>query len=215
MIWKKYKKYIIGIVIIMIIWALSIFCLVFLFKKINSKISEIQEKIISQENEKNRLAEIPKFQDQNDLIQQKESTIPALLSKDDAVTLIEKLESLATETNNQIDIQLINNVSQTVKTPSKNKDVSILGNLPSSNYLDMKIKLTGDYNSLVNFISKVENLDYYSDVVSVQVDIGDNSQPQSSVTPFSNSTNGSNNSNPPINQGGTVSSVEIVYYIQN
>jgi uncharacterized protein YxeA len=226
MAWKKYKKYIIGIIIALIVWCFSIFCAVFLLKKINFRVDEIQEKITKQENEKKKMQEMPKFQNQNELIKEKESSIPVLFSKDNAVTLIEKLENLAQETNNQIEIQLSDDISgdrpkstasNEKNSKEKTKDTSIMGNLPSQNYLDIKVKLTGDYDGFVEFLNKIENLDYYSDVVSLQIIAKDEASEQTQANPFLNSGIGkaqSDSGSNKNNQKETISNIEILYYIQ-
>ncbi len=53
---------------------------------------------------------------------------------------------------------------------------TVLGSLPSQEYLQMKIELKGDYNSIIKFIDFLENLEYYCDIVAIQMRNADSSE---------------------------------------
>ena len=85
--------------------------------------------------------------------------------------MIEKLEKLADETNNKIAISIAEKVEQQ-KIPAKGKTVvdnSIMATLANPNFLQMKISLVGEYNTIMRFVKLLENFEYYNDVVAIQI----------------------------------------------
>ncbi len=182
-----------------------------------AKIAEIkngiEQGIIKQNIGNQRLTELPKIRQQYEEMNSQQEKIDILLDKQQVVTLIERLEKLAQDTNNIIAISIKDNSQQkVVPAPSGNKTASttenaLLNSLPNKDYLQLTISLTGDYSGLYKFIASLESLEYYSDILSVSISHLVGSDVSGNAT-NSVVTNGGNGSLNPFNsQVGTSPSV--------
>lgn len=157
-----------------------------LLDKIRSMNDQIQQEGMKQEMVRLNINELPKIQKQYQALQDGGDFSGILLDKNKAVILIEKLEKLAESTDNEIAITVEDNVpvKKTAATSPASVADGIIGELPNKNYLQMKIILNGDYNSIVKFIDLLENFEYYADIVAVQIDSEKDSskQTQSSLS---------------------------------
>lgn len=165
---------------ICLILALIYFVILPLISRINGVKDEIQEESLNQEIKKQQIEDLPKMQSQFEILQKNEELLSVLLNRDDAVVLIEKLEKAAESSGNKISISVQDqnqnsqkNSLQTVpaKKPDAKKpaDDTLVGKLPSADYLQMKITLTGNYNSMLNFIGTLEKFEYYADIIGIQI----------------------------------------------
>jgi hypothetical protein len=192
--WKKYK---ISSVIVLYLLAISMllyFVVKPLFAKISISTDKMQEIMINQKNKENRLGEIPKLKDQFAFVQKKEEELSDLLSGDKAVGLIEEIEKIAGDSDNKITIEMKEDKTKnaaSVKSESAKKEAkedSIISDLPSENYLEMKINLNGTYNNLVKFIKKVESMESFSDIILISIapnkDIAEKAGPSGSNNIF-------------------------------
>lgn len=222
MIWNKYKKFIIAILLIAVFWGFSIFSIFFLTKKIRGKVDGIQAKIIDQEKVGERIQEIPKFEQQDALIREKESSMPALIKEDDAVDLIEKIENLAESTGNQITIEIDEKNKQANSAPAPKKEKegenkkTIADQLPAKDYLKLKIRLNGKFNNFIDFAEKLENFPYYSDIISVKI-ISDSKEYEEAMKPKT-ATNAQGQTvlveSPQNLEMKIISDIETVYYLE-
>lgn len=138
--------------------------------------NEIQEELIKQEVRRVRLSELETIKQQYDKIQgDEEKKLDALLDRDQAVALIEKLEKIAQDTGNEITISIADTKQSTVQSQKNVKMTkeadsnSLVNSLPSSDFLKMTLSIKGNYNSLFKFVSVLESLDYYADILVVNV----------------------------------------------
>ncbi|EKD58247.1 MAG: hypothetical protein ACD_56C00165G0002 [uncultured bacterium] len=156
----------------------------------------IQEEQIKQESSRKQLNDLPKIQEQYATLQN--SNIDGiLLDKDDAVILIEKLEQLASQSGNDISITVQEQTNQkTTNTKAKKGAESApIIELPSANYLSLKIVLNGDLNTIGRFIKMLESFEYYCDVMDMQIkNMKEASASKSGTTnPFDDKKNQSTN----------------------
>lgn len=168
---KKYK--IIIAVATFILATGAVFYLVAkpLFKAINSKNTKIQETLADQESKKERLEELPRLREQFEMVENEEGKMIELFGEDRAVELIEKMEKTAETTGNKIAIEVPGEKDKTGRPKAKvSKEESELHTkLPGKDYLEMIVKLEGDYNQLLNFLEKIEEAELYSDVISLEI----------------------------------------------
>ncbi len=173
--WKKYKISSIIVLYLLAISMLLYFVAKPLFAKIIISTDKMQEIMINQKNKENHLKEIPKLKDQFAFVQKRGEELPDLLSGDKAVGLIEEIEKIAGDSNNKIIIEMKEDKTKnaaSVKSESAKKGAkegSIISDLPSDNYLEMKVNLNGNYNNLVKFIKKVESMESFSDIISISI----------------------------------------------
>jgi F0F1-type ATP synthase membrane subunit b/b' len=211
---KKWREILTLGVFLILVGIFVYFLLIPVYKNIIIRRDQIQEELASQELQKKQLTEIPKIKQQYDWLKNEQEKLNVLLKKEDAVLLIEKLEKIANETNNKIKIEIVETkqldkksvaapteeVSKTATkdTPAKaiktkEVDTTIIGNLPSKDYLEIKIGLVGDYNAMLAFLKKLEKMEYYNDIVSLQIKTYDEIKSlvnsQSSLVPSFSQTN--------------------------
>jgi hypothetical protein len=213
---QKQKELIIIIAYVGIVLILVYFVILPLLLKIKEVNNKIQEESIKQEIAKQQLAELPKIQQQYDILQANEGTIDVLLDKDKAVTLIESLEKLAEDSGNKIEIFVQNSQLQknvmVATTKTKTED-TLLNALPSSDYLQMQIVLTGDYNKIINFISRLENMEYYSDITGIKITQNDFTGNIEATSLFGSvSINNSNKVSDKSNPENLKATLDVVFY---
>lgn len=156
-----------------VVFVVVYFAIMPLMKKIEEKNNEIQEEKINQEIVRKRMEELPGIQKQYEILKSSDDLSGILLDKNNAIVLIEKLEKVAEQTGNTISIEVQDAVAvDPKKTASKGKVTSdniLVSELPSSDYLQLKIKLNGKYEAILNFIQSLENFEYYGDIIEIQI----------------------------------------------
>ncbi len=162
-----------------------------LIGQINANAKAIQKKVADQENSKQRLSELPALQKQFEKILAEEEKLQPLLRKEQAVELIEKIEKIAGMTNSQVAIEIGDGQSAKQTQPDSSgaeKETvkkTLKDNLPAKNYLEMKIKLTGFYPDIADFLGKIENIEYYSDITAISFSVLEDEKSQfGSNVPF-------------------------------
>ena len=219
-IFQKQREIIIIFAYVGVVLALIYFIILPLLSKIEGVNNQIQEESMKQEIVKQQLGELPKIQQQYNTLQTNEGAIDVLLDKDKAVALIESLEKLAQDSGNKIEISVQNSQLQknvAVTTTKIAADGTLIKALPSTDYLQMQILLTGDYNKIINFINKLENMEYYSDITGIkmtQSDITGNAEvinPFNSVSMTGSETGSDKVSNKP-DTGNLKVSLDVVFY---
>lgn len=170
---KKQKEYIALALFLIMIFGLLHFVVIPLLGKIDGIKNVMEEATLKQEIKKQRLEELPKIREQYSEIENQQEKIEVLLSKKQAVALIERLEKLAQDTGNKISISIQEDApKKSAPIGSLKKDspeTTLVDSLPSKNYLRLKIILLGDYSGIFRFISSLETLEYYSDIVSINI----------------------------------------------
>lgn len=156
-----------------VVFVIVYFAIMPLMKKIEEKNNEIQEEKINQEIVRRRMEELPGIQKQYQTLQSSDDLSGILLDKNNAIVLIEKLEKLAEQTGNIISIEVQEVAAvDPKKAATKGKvtnDNILVSELPSTEYLQLKIKLNGKYESILNFIQSLENFEYYGDIIEMQI----------------------------------------------
>lgn len=158
-----------------IVSVLVFFVILPLLDRIDRINDQMQEENARHESIENQIKDLPKIQKQYEDLQNNQDLSAVLFEKNEAVQLIERLEKLAEETGNIIDMSIQDTAPVAVdnkKTSSKTKnetEKSLLEDLPNSNYLPIKIIISGDYNSIYKFTKSLELFEYYSDTISIQI----------------------------------------------
>jgi len=157
---KKYK--VAAAVIIYIIGLFSIFFFIMfpVIQKIKSQSDQIQEKIIDNDLEKEKISKIPEMQKIEAAYNEKEKKLNILLTPEEKVDFIKNLENLADETGNKISMKVDENASKTL-AKAKKDPADIKGTLPYDSYMAVQVNMEGSYESFLNFVSKLENLEKY------------------------------------------------------
>ena len=170
---NKYRILLSIIIFLIFISALIFFVINPLIGEISSKNQRIQEILAMQDNKKERLAELPDLRGQFEAIQADEPKLADPINKEKAVEVIEKIESIAEATKNEAKISVEEQgvagapARKSVNKPDEKE--SIVSDLPSDAYIKMKIAVSGKYGDIINFLNKLENIQYYSDILSINI----------------------------------------------
>jgi Tfp pilus assembly protein PilO len=176
-IWIKYKEYILILIYIVILFTLFYFVIKPMIGRIDYNANLIQEKITVQENFKRKLGMVAASKEQTEAIEKDEGKINVFIPRDQEIDLIEKIEKIAEETDNKISIEAVDDknidsstkaktVSNKVKEENKD-DLKI--NTNNNDFIKFRITILGKYDNLVSFVKKIENMEYWSDIVSLKV----------------------------------------------
>src|SRR3990167_6922313 len=152
--WKKYKEYIVSVLFFVVL----ILVYIFIVRPLAAKIGENKEKIKEKE----------------EIYRKNEDYVKNVLARQDQVVeLVEELEKLAKDTGNEIKIEI--NEEKKEKDKKAKKDEESI-KLPSENYLQMKILVYGKYRDIFNFIKKLENINFWNDIISLNITKRETSQ---------------------------------------
>jgi hypothetical protein len=192
--WKKHKVQIVltgyGLFLGIFIYG-GIFTMV---KSIRQGADEIQKKIIDNEIDNKNLAGIPQLIGDYEIFSAQENNLNVILEKEKEIQFIQSLENLAKETGNEISLKLIaEEMSQDKqeKTAVKGKkDEEIKNALPYKNYVMIQLELRGGYQELLSFLKKLENMEYYANVVAFDLKKEENRIEEASGNPFVSSGSG-------------------------
>jgi len=203
---------------------LMAFVAVPLMKIIQQKTDEFQKKNEDNEIRKNRLGEMPRLKEQFELAEQEQSKINFLLNKNDTVDLIKGIENLSSVTGNEIKIDIVEkesnlnaeDIEMKKKEKSRNKGVEkkLIDDFEEIKYLKLIINSKGKYNNFVNFVEKIENLNYHSDIVAVKMKKVVETQDKVSQNPYNPETKETNSEEIKVENDMLESSVEILFYLQ-
>lgn len=173
--WIKYRKLAVIVIFLFVIVESYFFVIKKMLSEIEAKKNEIQEAMAIQENQQRRLGSLQKLREDFEEMDEVEGKIPLFLDKNKAVDFIREVEKLSEGANSQVSIEAV-----AADPPVKGKNAakeggeSILGSVPSKDYLQFRIKTIGSFFGLIKFINKLENSTYYLDIVSIQI----NSNPE-------------------------------------
>jgi len=221
MIWKKYKAAIIILAFLVALGLVYFFVIEKLTAEIVNKKNKFQESMAIQEKQRNRLKELPELRNNFEILEDAEKKIYPFLKKDKAVELIQEVEKLAENTGNKVAIEVAA-PDASAKASAKNATETIISALPVKEYIQLRIKVTGSFFSLLKLLNKLENSHYYLDIVSLQVSRNQNPEEAKreevgAKNPFSQSsgTRNADNGGAVENSQKTVSLINVVVYTQN
>lgn len=218
--WKKYKIYLAILIYLIIIGLIGFFIARPMVLATKEKSDQIQQKIAIQERKEEKLRELPSIRNQYEEVKSQEDKITISLNKENVVNLVEKLERISEETGNKIKMELKENDSDSkknnnsAKNSKEEKDI-LIGDLPSDEYVKMKIILYGRYENFLNFLNKVENMEFYSDVISIAVKRASENGPGLSKNPFTGTNELVSEEADSGNIDKIYSQLEVVFYLEN
>ena len=173
--WEKYKFWINIVSYALLLAALSFFIIKPLLSGIREKSDAIEKVKIDNQISQERIAKLPEMGEMRAVFDQEKKNLNVVLEQNNSVDFIKRLELLAQETGNRISLK-IDDVSTAAKDGASSKakkpkkdDESIVSGLPSDKYLSMEITLEGKYENFIQFLYKLENFDYYVNVLSLSL----------------------------------------------
>ncbi len=184
-VWKKYKLVLVSLgyagVVFAVLWIVALP----LIGEIRDSSDAMQKLAIDKEMAEAKMARISEMEKEQEELRENQHSMEMLLDSGRQVDFIKKMEALAEKTGNSIDFKIGEAVSkEESKTKSAKKEKEeddILSKLPYDRYIPMQINLEGTYEGFFNFISRVENFDYYLNVISVKTEYGDSQEKEEAL----------------------------------
>lgn len=164
---SRNKSYIKIIILFLIIVIGSTYSVVYFMKKINTTFVQTQQLVAEQENRINMLTELPRIRDQYEEVSFQLSELDKFFESESIVDLAQELERIAAETGNEIVIEVDERPRPKVKKNGKKEEALIA--FPEDQIIRMIVRLTGEYENVIGFVQKAKTVDYYFDVVSVDM----------------------------------------------
>ena len=168
----QHKTAAVIVIFLLVIVPLCVFGIVMLVGEIEQKAQKIQEETVAQENRTERLNNLPALRTQAETIRDNDQTLNVFLaqSDDDKVNLAKKIEAIAADTENSIEITTDSDVGKASRQDGAEENAPRPFVSPAlDNYLALRITIEGDYNSVVAFIERLENIRYASDILSLSL----------------------------------------------
>jgi hypothetical protein len=153
--------------------------------KVESQAEKIQETTLENLIFENKTSRISQMEAKYNDYQNNKGKMGKFLKDGEEVELIKRIESLGEETQNRVALNIAEEKKDSSSSSVKNaaKEESIPKDISSQNYLNLEINLEGSYDSFIDFLKKMESLDYYIDVVSL--DLAKTDAKDSSASVFS------------------------------
>lgn len=160
--------------------------------------NRLQELAVEEEILKAQTGRLSELREQAKIIRASRDRLSVVVPKDRIVDLIERLEQLAGQTGVAVTIESTSGVSQQLQMARKAKPAktaepkepadeadgdaptptdpkkeavpeTIVEHLPSDQYVEVTLHVTGEYAPLIAFLKKLEVLPYYVDVVDMRI----------------------------------------------
>lgn len=217
--WKKNKTYLIISIYLTVVGLIGFFVARPMVLATEEKSTQIQQKIAIQERKEEKLKELPLIRSQYEDVQNQEKKMEVSLSEKNIVSLVERLEKISEETGNKIKMELSEKKQESRRDTSAAKDgeeekPSLLKDLPGDKYITIKIILSGRYDEFLNFINKIENMEFYADVISIGIRRASETGPGLTNNPFSGAKNLNNPENGTADKNQINSQIEAVFYLE-
>lgn len=171
-LWKDKKFWIVFAAELLFIFLSAYFIFRPLVKGIISKADKIQETKIDRELLSARLSKIGESRNEHQKLASGVSKMDVLLGPEEEVDFFKELEQIAAGARSEVSFKIIEEAKKDVKstiptTVLEKEKKEMLDSLSYKNYFILQINLEGDYHGLVNFLHKLENLDHYLTVISI------------------------------------------------
>lgn len=146
---------------------------------------DIQQALVLRENRERQLGKLEEYQSQYDRILKDEEKLTVFTSRENMIHFIKQLEGLAKESDVHITIEARESVVPKTGKPvipdadkksdektsaqadAKKKDLSILGNLPTTEYTSLALHVSGESKKVMVYLHKVETLPVALDIIAL------------------------------------------------
>lgn len=188
--WREYKIYLAIIAYLLSVGAVYFFAIKPLAARISEKNNKIQKILADGENNQEKISKIPILKEQFEKIKGEEDKIKVALTRGTVVNLIKKIETISEETVNKVKIEVAPDQvgKKTAAKSKKDEKKDLISNLPSDSYITISIAIEGDYASMLNFVQRLENMEYYCDIISFKVTKTEKKPPAFASNPFTGET---------------------------
>jgi len=169
----RYKIYFVTGGLLIAIVAIVALIVIPALENLNDDVDSVQSKTLDAQIEKNKTKKLPEFKEKFEAIDSQKDKLNVLFTDDDIVQLVQELESIAGETDNEISIKVEEaDEKQKIKKNKKSKteaENNLLSTFSEKDYFKVVISLTGNYNGLLQFIYKLNNMRYYNSILAFDI----------------------------------------------
>lgn len=170
--WKNKNFWIILLSESLVIFLAVYFIFLPLARSIINKSNKIQETKIDKELIANRLSRIKEARQEHEKIASGIGKMDVLLGEEEEVKFFKELEAIAESTGNTISIKIVeegkkDNTAVGPAMAIEKEKKEMLDSLSYKKFFILQINLKGEYSGLVNFLHKLENMNHYLTVISV------------------------------------------------
>lgn len=170
--WKNKNFWIILLSESLVIFLAVYFIFLPLMKSVIDKSNKIQETKIDKQLIADRLSRIKEARQEHEKIASGIGKMDVLLGEEEEVKFFKELEGIAESTGNTINIKIVEEGKKdsTAVGPAmaiEKEKKEMLDSLSYKNFFILQINLKGEYSGLVNFLHKLENMNHYLTVISV------------------------------------------------
>ncbi|MGK2848793.1 MAG: hypothetical protein ACSLEX_01875 [Minisyncoccota bacterium] len=193
---KQSLSYGILLVLFLAMFGLAWYVIMPLHATLMKKARAMQEFYAERENQERQIAKLPQLQEQYEYILQNEKQLGILITESDVVPFIRTVEELARSMNVRLNITSKDNgklvtvkkaIPQTPAqdltsgdelasdTPSdlapvpRSKNTGILDALPFDQYINLEMRVEGEYRNVTSFLKQLETLPIALDVVKITI----------------------------------------------
>jgi len=147
---------------------------VFLLRTIERKTQEVQIQNVRVQYQTDRLSHLAVLRAQYQKVISAQDLLRVLVQEQRVVTLIERIESIAAETHNEITINVVDRGKSKHISETKGEETGMQDNrialVPGDDHsITLSLILTGTYNDFLKFINHIENMEYYADVLTISM----------------------------------------------
>lgn len=182
-LWKKHK---IGVTlsVMMAGWiALIYFGIIPLYQGIYDQLNEGQRLLVDREMKSELRSRLAEIKGEVEKVQRQQKSLDVVVSREQLVSLIEKIESLARDSGVQLTADARQNdvasrasdqKKKTAKSTDSQKQTlpeTLWDKLPVDTYVEIDIKVEGDYAHVIRFIHQIETVPEALDIFSVDMKI--------------------------------------------
>jgi|GEM_PF-5565454 len=129
---------------------------------------EIQRKKIDNEINQQGISKIPEMEKMSEIFKQKAGNLEIILENGGEVGFLKKIEDLAEETGNKVEIKIVSDKNVPIKK-EKGSETKIMGSLPYDKYILLEVTILGNYDGLLKFLNKLEKNDKLVNVIGLDV----------------------------------------------
>ncbi len=168
----KNRTYFLVVILLIVIFLLVFFFVKPALKELDNNAVLIQKKKLDIQVKNNKISKIPELKKKFYVVNANKEKLDVLFVKDNIVNLVKELESMAEDTNNEISIKIPEEKNKNTQKNLKkknNEEYDLMEGFTDDDYFKLQINLVGNYESLLRFIYKLNNMRYYAKIVSFNI----------------------------------------------
>jgi hypothetical protein len=173
--WKRSKNFLTPLFFALLLGLFGWFVARPFHAKIRIGMNRIEEVRAEKEMQAELASRLPEIRRQAEEVAAEEEILETVIPEGRIVPLVETWEALARDAGVEIEIEARQEpAGKPTKTDPKKSGAdgskeTLRGKLPMQDYLEVSVRLTGEYGAIRNFLYRFETLRFATDVLSVEI----------------------------------------------